>query len=316
MRVLVTGAAGFIGVNLCKRLLDEGHFVVGIDNFYSSDNKKIEHLLQYKQFSFIKKDIVESWDTFVSDIGNCDAVCNFACPASPPVYLRDPVYTTKVSVLGTLHALEYATEHTIPLLHASTSEVYGDPLEHPQKETYYGNVNSIGVRSCYDEGKRVAESLCFDFRRTYNTPIKIIRIFNTYGPFMERDDGRVISNFIDAAIQKKPLTIYGDGSQTRSFCFIDDLVDGIMKFLFLQDAQITGPINLGNTEEIRIKELASIMQKRYPTLESVYKQIMENDPKVRKPDISAARSILDWSPKISLQEGLDRTIEWFSKFYT
>ena len=315
MNILLTGVAGFIGVNICKRLLDEGHCVTGIDNFYASDSKKIEHLLQYNQFSFIKNDIIESWDSIISSKDNFDIVCNFACPASPSVYLKDPVYTTKVSVLGTLHALEYVTQHNIPLLHASTSEVYGDPLEHPQREIYYGNVNPIGIRSCYDEGKRVAESLCFDFNRTYNTTIKIIRIFNTYGPFMERNDGRVISNFIDSAIQKKPLTIYGNGKQTRSFCFIDDLVEGIVKFLFLKDTQVTGPINLGNTEEICINDLVNIMQGYYPILKYIYKPMMENDPKIRKPDIGLANSILNWSPKISLREGLNKTIEWFSEFY-
>lgn len=315
MKIVVTGACGFIGVNMCARLLKDGHEVLGLDNFYTSDRKKADTLFAYPSFSFLQKDITEPWDDIESSLEGADAICNLACPASPVWYMKDPIYTTKVSVQGILHALDYATKKKIPILHASTSEVYGDPLEHPQKETYYGNVNPIGPRSCYDEGKRIAESLSFDYHRQHGTEIKIIRIFNTYGPFMEANDGRVISNFICAALQGKDLEIYGEGTQTRSFCYVDDLVEGMTRFLFLENSAETGPINLGNTEELRILALVKELQKTFPSIQCTKKPLMQNDPKLRKPNIEQARAILGWSPKISLQEGLQRTIEWFSSFY-
>lgn len=315
MKILITGAAGFIGINLSKRLLSAGHSVLGIDNFYSSSKEKLKTLYQFSNFTFLEKDITESWTPVKAELDNINAICNLACPASPPVYLKDSVYTTKTSVLGTLNALECATERNIPILHASTSEVYGDPLEHPQKETYYGNVNPIGIRACYDEGKRVAESLCFDFHRQHGTRIKVVRIFNTYGSFMERNDGRVITNFIDAALRNTPLTVYGDGSQTRSFCYVEDLVEGIIQFLFLQKP-VTGPINLGNTSEISILELTEVIKTFFPAVTINYSTLMENDPKIRRPDIQLARELLEWSPRIPLAEGLQHTIEWFKDFYT
>ncbi len=319
MHILITGAAGFIGINLCKTLLDEGHSVVGLDNFYCSARAHVKTLYSYENFEFVEHDITQPLS---NKLGKFDAICNLACPASPKQYLKDPLYTMKTSFVGMLTMLEYATRQDIPILQASTSEVYGDPLQHPQNEEYWGHVNSIGPRSCYDEGKRAAESLCFDFVRMYGTRVKLIRIFNTYGPYMAADDGRVVSNFIMQALSQKPLTVYGDGAQTRSFCFVDDLVRGIAAFLLLPcsgtktiEAHVHGPINLGNPHEITIHELISYVQKHYPDLAVEHKPLPQDDPKQRKPDIRRAQRVLGWEPQVSLEEGIQKTVEWFSTAY-
>lgn len=315
MTTLLTGATGFIGTNLSKRLLREGHKVIGIDNFYCSDKERLQEFSQESNFTFIEHDITQP--LVLSPNMQIDHICNFACPASPIQYLKDSVYTTRVNVWGTFNMLELARTHNVPILQASTSEVYGDPLEHPQEESYWGNVNPHGVRSCYDEGKRVAESLCFDYKRQYNTKIKVIRIFNTYGPFMAPDDGRVVSNFIMQALQKKPLTVYGDGIQTRSFCYVDDLVDGIFLYIMLQDNnnEITGPINLGNPVEMTINELVQHLTHFIPEVQITHKPLPENDPQQRKPNINKATQLLSWEPKISLQQGLEKTIKWFTEYH-
>lgn len=315
MTVLVTGAAGFIGINLCKTLLASGHRVIGIDNFYCSSRAAVQQLAHERAFEFIEHDVINPLPSSLK----ADAVCNFACPASPVWYLKDPIYTLKTSVFGALNALEYASSRGIPILHASTSEVYGDPLEHPQTERYWGNVNPLGPRACYDEGKRAAESLCFDFVRTRGAKVKVIRIFNTYGPHMAPDDGRVMSNFIVQALAGQKLTVYGAGEQTRSFCFVDDLVAGIISFLLLPssgaksiDPLVHGPINLGNPHEITIAELATRIRQFIPGAAVEYKSLPEDDPKQRKPDISRARQVLGWEPKVALEEGMKKTVEWFS----
>ncbi len=320
MHILVTGAIGFIGINLCKRLLDDGHSVTGIDNFYSSNSMHMPILNCYENFRFVRHDITEA---LPHDIESVDVLCNLACPASPKQYLKDPLYTMKTSILGTLAMLEYATKRNIPILQASTSEVYGDSLTHPQHEEYWGHVNPVGLRACYDEGKRAAESLCFDFVRMHQTCVKVIRVFNTYGPYMQADDGRVLGNFIMQALNKKPLTVYGDGLQTRSFCFVDDLVRGIILFLLMPcenthgiQAHVHGPMNLGNPHEITINELVLYVKKHYPDLVVEHKPLPQDDPKQRKPDITRAKKVLGWNPEISLEEGIKRTIEWFSATYT
>lgn len=309
MRVLVTGATGFIGTSLCKKLLNDKHDVIGIDNFYCSRPTQIKEFESFERFTFIEHDIIDPI-TFLEN-RKPDYICNLACPASPVQYMKDPVYTTKTSVMGILNMLDLATQYQIPMLHASTSEVYGDPLEHPQQEHHWGNVNPIGIRSCYDEGKRLAESLCFDYNRKHGTQIKVIRIFNTYGPFMAPDDGRVVSNFIMNALKGAPLMVYGEGKQTRSFCYVDDLVEGIMKFLFLEDKEVIGPINLGNPHEIAINELAQYVDKFIPNTKIVFQPLPEDDPQQRKPNISLAQKILKWQPTIDLEQGLAQTIAWF-----
>ena len=316
MKILITGATGFIGTNLCKTLLAQDHEILGIDNFYCSNRSHLQELSSFENFSFMEHDIINPIilpQSFVPDF-----ICNFACPASPVQYLKDPIYTSKVSVCGILHVLDIAQEHNIPILHASTSEVYGDPLQHPQEEQHWGNVNPHGVRACYDEGKRMAESFCFDYNRMYGTKIKIIRIFNTYGPHMAPNDGRVISNFIMQAKKGIPLTVYGKGTQTRSFCYVDDLVAGIIAFLFLDDPEhkITGPINLGNPSEITINTLVTQIQEFIPNIEIINKPLPSDDPQQRKPNISLAKSTLQWEPRISLKEGLDKTIEWFQQYHS
>ena len=305
MRIIVTGGAGFIGSHLCKTLLDQGHEVICVDNLYTGTKRNIEPFLKNSKFQFIEHDITEPFNE------TADQIYNLACPASPVHYQKDPVFTIKTSVIGTYNMLELAHRRKARILQASTSEVYGDPLEHPQKEAYWGNVNPIGVRSCYDEGKRAAETLCMDFHRQHKTEIRIARIFNTYGPNMLPNDGRVVSNFIVQAIKGNPITIYGDGSQTRSFCYVSDMVDGLIK---LMNSTFTEPVNLGNPNEFTIKQLAEKVIKTTDSKSSVKLQpLPQDDPKQRKPDITRAKLTLGWAPKIELEEGLKLTIDYFKK---
>ncbi|PLW79488.1 NAD-dependent dehydratase [Candidatus Woesearchaeota archaeon] len=303
--VLVTGGAGFLGSHLCEALLKKGNKVICVDNLYTGSENNISKLFTDKNFSFINHDIIEKLDV------ECDEIYNLACPASPPHYQKNPVFTLKTSVLGIINLLELARKNNARLLHASTSEVYGDPLEHPQKESYWGNVNPIGIRSCYDEGKRVAETFCMDYKRKYDLDVKIIRIFNTYGPNMDKDDGRVVSNFINQALKGKDITIYGDGTQTRSFCYVSDLIEGIIKMMEFNES---GPINLGNPNEFTMLELADKVIDLIDSKSKIsFSNLPEDDPKLRKPDITLAKEKLDWEPKINLQEGLKKTIEYFKK---
>lgn len=305
-RILVTGGAGFIGSHLCERLVGEGHYVICIDNFFTGSKDNIKKLLDNNNFELITQDITEPLDVKV------DAIYNLACPASPPHYQFDPVKTTKTSVLGSIHMLELAKKLKIRIFQASTSEVYGDPDVHPQPESYWGRVNPIGIRSCYDEGKRVAETLFFDYHRQYKTDIRVIRIFNTYGSNMNPDDGRVVSNFIVQALKNEDITIYGDGSQTRSFQYVDDLVEGMVRMMDNEDGFI-GPVNLGNPDEFTIKQLAEKVLKAIPESKSkiVYKDLPQDDPRQRQPDISLAKEKLDWEPQVKLEEGLKKTIPYF-----
>jgi UDP-glucuronate decarboxylase len=308
-RVVVTGGAGFLGSHLCERLLSDGHVVIAVDNFYTGSRNNIAHLTQNPRFSVVEHDVTAPLDIE----GEVEQIFNLACPASPPHYQRDPIKTTMTSVLGVYNMLELARKTGAKILQASTSEVYGDPTIHPQPESYWGNVNPIGIRSCYDEGKRVAETFLFDFHRQYGVPIKVPRIFNTYGPRMDPEDGRVVSNFIVQALRGQDLTIYGDGTQTRSFCFVDDLVEGFVRFM-ATSADVTGPINLGNTGEFTVGELAEkVLAKVGGSSRIVYRELPSDDPKVRQPDITKARELLGWQPKVSLDEGLDRTIAYFTK---
>jgi len=303
MRIIVTGGAGFIGSHLCRALLDQKHEVICIDNLYTGSKKNIQTLLKNPKFQFVQQDIVEPFDE------TADQIYNLACPASPIQYQKDPVYTFKTSVIGTHTMLELAHSCKARFLQASTSEVYGDPAQHPQKESYWGNVNPIGIRSCYDEGKRAAETLCMDFHRQYKVDLRIARIFNTYGPNMAPDDGRVVSNFIVQALQNKPITVYGDGSQTRSFCYVSDLINGLIK---LMNSNVMGPVNLGNPDEFTINELAKeVIKITKSKSKIVYKPLPEDDPKQRKPDITLAKAKLGWVPKVPLKEGLKYTIEYF-----
>ena len=307
-RILVTGGAGFIGSHLCTKLLDEGHYVICLDNFLTGRKENIAHLLENELFKLIEHDIMYAYS-----IEPVDEIYHLACPASPVHYQRDPIKTMKISVLGSYNVLGMAKKHGAKILLASTSEIYGDPLVHPQTEQYWGNVNPIGPRSCYDEGKRCAETLFMDYHRQEKVRIKIIRIFNTYGPGMLPDDGRVISNFILQALQNEDITIYGDGSQTRSFQYIDDLIDGLLKVIDTGD-DFLGPINIGNPSEFTIKELAEqivLQVKSESTL--IYKPLPEDDPKQRKPDITLARALLQWEPTISLEEGLNKMIAFFKE---
>ena len=307
MRYLVTGGAGFLGSHLCRRLVTTGHDVVCLDNLYTGSKINIVDLMQYENFEFLRHDITVPLSIEI------DAIINLACPASPVHYQKFPVQTTRTSVLGAINMLELASKLNIKIFQASTSEVYGDPTVNPQTEDYWGNVNPIGIRACYDEGKRAAETLFFDFRRQYNLDIKVARIFNTYGPNMSINDGRVVSNFILQALRKKPITIYGDGSQTRSFCYVDDLIEGIM-LLIHQDAEVSGPVNLGNPNEFTMLELAHlVLQKTNSTSEIIFEELPSDDPRQRKPDISLAQSLLGWNPKIQLDEGLKRTISYFER---
>ncbi len=307
LRIMVTGGAGFLGSHLCDRLLTEGHDVLCVDNFYTSTRRNITHLLEHPNFELMRHDV--TFPLYVE----VDRIYNLACPASPVHYQRDPVQTTKTSVHGAINMLGLAKRTGARILQASTSEVYGDPEIHPQKEQYWGNVNPIGIRSCYDEGKRCAETLFFDYWRQHKLAIKVARIFNTYGPRMLPNDGRVVSNFIVQALQGKDITIYGDGSQTRSFCYVDDLVEGLMR-LMESDPEITGPINLGNPGEFSIRELAEkVVQMTGSGSSLVYEPLPQDDPTQRQPDITQAREVLGWEPKVALEQGLKPTVEYFSK---
>ena len=303
-RILVTGGAGFLGTNLTARLLKEGNYVICIDNFLSGLREHIEGFLDNPNYELIEHDIINPIDLEV------DEIYNLACAGSPPAYQADPIHTTKTCVHGILNMLELANKNNAKIMQASTSEVYGDPEVHPQVETYLGNVNPNGIRSCYDEGKRCAESLMFDHQRMHGTKIKIARIFNTYGPHMDPKDGRVVSNFIVQSLQGKPLTIYGDGSQTRSFCYVDDLLEGFIRLM--ASDEFTGPVNLGNPGEFTVKELAEkTLQMIDPEAEITYMPLPADDPTKRKPDITVAKKNLGWEPTIVLDEGLKKTIEYF-----
>jgi UDP-glucuronate decarboxylase len=304
-RVLVTGGAGFIGSHLCRRLLDEGYEVLCVDNFYSSTRANIRSLLDHPNFELMRHDV--TFPLYVE----VDKIYQLACPASPIHYQRDPVQTTKTSVHGSINMLGLAKRTGATILLASTSEVYGDPAEHPQRETYWGNVNPIGIRSCYDEGKRCAETLFFDYWRQHGTPIKVARIFNTYGPNMHPQDGRVVSNFIVQALRSEPLTIYGQGEQTRSFCYVDDLVDGLMR-LMDSPRDVTGPINLGTPGEFTIRQLAdAVIELTGSTGGLVHEPLPADDPGRRRPDIAVARNVLGWEPTVALEDGLPRTVDYF-----
>lgn len=306
--ILVTGGAGFIGSHLCQRLLNEGNRVICMDNFFTGSMDNIAHLMDNKNFSVINHDVTLPYSFYV------DEIYNMACPASPPYYQRDPIATFKTGILGAINALDLATKWNAKVLQASTSEVYGDALVHPQPETYWGNVNCDGIRSCYDESKRGAETLYFDYWRQHKTRIKIIRIFNTYGPAMNPEDGRVVSNFIMQSLRGEDITIYGNGKQTRSFCFVEDLVEGIIRTMNTDDTFI-GPINLGNPGEFTMLDLAEkVLAFTKSKSKLVFKDLPSDDPKQRRPDISKAKSVLNWEPKIQLDKGLEKTIEYFRKF--
>ncbi len=301
---LITGGAGFLGSHLADRLIAEGQDVMCVDNFYTGTKDNIRHLINNKRFELIRHDV---WLPLYVEV---DRIFNLACPASPVHYQSDPIATTKTSVLGAINMLGLAKRCKARILHASTSEVYGDPQVHPQTESYFGHVNPIGPRSCYDEGKRCAETLCFDYHRQAKVDIRVIRIFNTYGPRMHPHDGRVVSNFIVQALKGDPITVYGDGSQTRSFCYVDDLIDGMVRMMN-QDVEI-GPMNLGNPNEFTVRELAeTILRLTHSKSELVFRPLPQDDPTQRQPDISKARSILNWEPKVGLEDGLKETIAYF-----
>jgi UDP-glucuronate decarboxylase len=305
-RILVTGGAGFLGSHLCDRLVAQGEEVVCLDNLFTSQKLNIEHLLQKPNFQFVLHDVTEPFKFEV------DEIYNLACPAAPGHYQYNPIKTMKTSVLGSMHALGLGRRVNARVLQASTSEVYGDPDVHPQVESYRGNVNPIGPRSCYDEGKRAAETLMFDYRRVHKMRIKVVRIFNTYGPRMHPFDGRVVSNFIRQAVAGEPLTIYGDGKQSRSFCYVDDLIDGLVSAMNTSD-DFTGPVNIGNPVEFTIRQLAEHVVRLVGGAAKieVARPLPQDDPKQRCPDISLARSVLKWEPKVPLEVGLKRTIDWF-----
>lgn len=305
MKILVTGGAGFLGSHLCERLLVEDHEVICLDNFYTGTKANISHLISHPKFEVIRHDVTSPLQIEI------DLILNFACPASPVHYQKDPVQTIKTSVHGAINMLDLARNTGATILQASTSEVYGDPEVHPQHEGYWGRVNPIGIRSCYDEGKRCAETLFFDYHREYGLNIKVIRIFNTYGPRMQLNDGRVVSNFIIQALRNEDLTIFGDGTQTRSFCYVDDLIEGIMRFI-KTPKQNTGPINLGNPIEFSMLELAETIIRLTGTQSKiVFRDLPSDDPRQRKPLIKKAIDELGWQPKIQLEEGLEKTIHYF-----
>jgi UDP-glucuronate decarboxylase len=305
MHVLITGSAGFLGSHLVTMFLAEGHKVTGLDDFSTGNYKNMLSFIKNRNFNFIEGDVRDKIDLSV------DLIMNFACPASPKAYQLDPVRTIETNFLGIINLLQLAKRSGAKLLQASTSEVYGDPTESPQKESYWGNVNPVGIRSCYDEGKRASETLCFDYKRQFGVDARVIRIFNTYGPNMAVDDGRVVSNFINQAIRNEPITIYGDGAQTRSFCYVSDLITGIYKIAIL-DKPLETPINLGNPAEYSIKTLAELIIKLSESNSSlVNKQLPQDDPKQRRPDVTLAEKLIEWSPDVSLSQGLKTTIDYF-----
>ena len=306
MKILITGGAGFLGSHLCERLLDQGHEVLCLDNFFTGRRRNVEHLLENRRFELLRHDVV---DPFKAEV---DRIFNLACPASPVHYQYNPIKTTKTSVMGAINCLGLAKRVQARILQASTSEVYGDPDVHPQPESYRGNVNPIGPRACYDEGKRCAETLFFDYHRENGVDIRVIRIFNTYGPRMCPDDGRVVSNFIVQALKGEDITLYGDGSQTRSFCYVDDLVEGMIRIMEQEDS--VGPINLGNPSEFTIRQLAEkVLEKTASGSRLMEEPLPEDDPTQRRPDVSLVKSLTDWTPQIELDEGLDKTIAYFKK---
>ncbi|MFA4985588.1 MAG: UDP-glucuronic acid decarboxylase family protein [Candidatus Brocadiia bacterium] len=306
MRILVTGGAGFIGSHLCEYLLAQGHEVVCLDNFFTGRKANILHLLENPYFEFVRHDVVEPVKVEV------DRIYNLACPASPIHYQYNAIKTIKTNVLGTLNMLGLAKRVRARILQASTSEVYGDPTEHPQREEYWGNVNPVGIRSCYDEGKRVAETLMMDYSRQNHVTVRIARIFNTYGPRMLPNDGRVVSNFIVQALSGQPITLYGDGSQTRSFCYVDDMIGGLCAFM--EQESSAGPLNLGNPNEVTIAELARmVISLSGSKSELVFRPLPQDDPHRRRPDITKAQALIGWKPKVSFEDGLARTIEYFRK---
>jgi UDP-glucuronate decarboxylase len=302
---MITGGAGFIGSHLTKRLLEQGNDVLVVDNYYSGSRGNLSDLMRHPQLELLRHDV--TFPLYVE----VDEIYHLACPASPVFYQRDPVQTTKTSVMGSINMLGLAKRTKARILLSSTSEVYGDPTVHPQPESYWGNVNPIGIRSCYDEGKRCAETLFFDYRRQHDMPVKVARIFNTYGPGMRPDDGRVVSNFIVSALRNEPLTVFGDGSQTRSFCFVDDLVDGLVR-LMSTPHDVTGPINIGNPNEFTMMELAELVNEIVGSSAGIeYRPLPSDDPTQRRPDISLARATLGWQPTIELREGLEATVAYF-----
>ncbi len=304
MKIIVTGGAGFLGSHLSRSLVSLGHEVLALDNFYTGNERNVRDLLDYDSFKLIKHDVTEPFSF------DCDGIFNLACPASPIQYQRNPIYTARTNFLGAYNSLDLAHKNSARILQASTSEIYGDPLQNPQSETYWGNVNSTGIRACYDEGKRVAETLFYDYHRKYNVDIRVARIFNTYGPSMDKNDGRVVSNFIVQAIKSEDITVYGDGSQTRSFCYVDDLIDGLVKLFFAED--IHEPINLGNPNPISMLGLAKELISLTGSSSKVsFTPIPVDDPKLREPDISRAEALLGWRPRILRETGLFETINYF-----
>ncbi len=309
MRVLITGAAGFIGSHLCEKFLEEGHEVIGLDNFLTGSPDNIAHLFRNPRFTFYKYDVTN----FIYVSGDLELILHFACPASPVDYMNHPIHTMKVDSLGTLHTLGLAREKSARYLLASTSEVYGNPTVHPQPETYWGNVNPLGPRSVYDEAKRFSEALTMAYHREHGIDVRIARIFNTYGPRMRMNDGRVIPNFVCQALTGRPLTVYGDGTQTRSFCYIDDLVEGIY-LLAVRDDLVGEVFNLGNPEELKVLDLARlVLEVSGSTSQIVFRERPPDDPDRRRPDISKAKKILGWEPKTGVREGIQRTVEWFRR---
>lgn len=312
MKILISGGAGFLGSNLSRLLLDEGHQVWAVDNLITGRRENLDEIINNPNFSFIEQDIISPTILNRVEGTNFDVVFHLASPASPPWYQEYPVETLEVNSIGTKHMLEVAKRNNAKLIFASTSEVYGDPLEHPQRETYWGNVNSFGARSCYDEAKRYGEAMCYTYFHKYDVDVRIVRIFNTYGPNMDPNDGRVVSNFVTQAIQGQDLTIYGDGSQTRSFCYVDDLIRG---FYLMMEKDVKGEIvNLGNPNEFTMLELAELVLEKVGKSNKIsYQDLPQDDPKKRRPSISKAQELLSWSPEISLEKGLDKTIEYFKK---
>ena len=310
-KILVTGGTGFLGSHLCDRLIEQGHQVLCLDSLFTGSLNNVEGLINHPNFTFIKHDVVDP-----IHIEKLDEIYNLACPASPVHYQFNPIHTMKTSVMGALNLLELARQTGAKVFQASTSEVYGDPSVHPQPEEYWGNVNTIGIRSCYDEGKRAAETLFFDYQRVHGVKIKVVRIFNTYGPRMAADDGRVVSNFIVQALKGQDLTVYGDGSQTRSFCYADDLVEGFMRLMNADD-EVVGPINMGNPGEFAMIELAEkVLRLTGSTSKLIHMPLPQDDPKQRRPDITKAKQLLNWEPTIALEQGLVRTIDYFRKVVT